>query len=158
MVNLVTGPIRSGKTAKLTAIADDHPRAGGFCCPKNWQERRHTGYLIRCIATGASVPFAVLQTEKPVGWREADQIGPWSISTQGFQFAHDTIRQSWDQNHHPIFLDEIGPLELMDRGFANLFRKLLAGPTELYTVVRESLVEQVIHHFDLKQYTRIEVE
>jgi len=158
MVTLVTGPVQSGKSTTLQKLADTYPMAGGFCCPKQIQNGEHIGYLIRSIATAESVPFAVLQTDKPVGWREVDTIGPWSFSETGFAFATSIIRDCWDRNRHPIFVDEIGPLELLDRGFATLFRKLLAGPTDLFAVVRHNLVDQVIEHFHIQQYTRIDVK
>ncbi len=142
----------------MLGIAADQPNAGGFCCPKQWEDGRHTGYDIQDIATGETAPFAVRTAEKPATWHEADTIGEWSFCEKGFRFAETVIREAWERNRHPIFLDEIGPLELQDRGFAPLLRKLLVGPTPLYIVVRDTLVDDVIRHFELNNPIQIHVK
>lgn len=157
MVTLITGPLRAGKTSRLLGIAAEHPNAGGFCCPKQWENDRHTGYDIQDIATGETTPFAIRITDKPATWREADTIGNWSFCETGFRFAEAVIREAWERNRHPIFMDEVGPLELQDRGFSSLLRKLLVGPTPLYIVVRDTLADDVVRYFELKDPIRIQV-
>lgn len=158
MVTLVIGPLRSGKTTRLLEIATSCENAGGFACPKRITDGEHLGYTIQSIASGASTVFSRRQGITENGWEAAEAIGDWCISKDGLRFADKTIAEDLESGRSPVFVDEIGPLELMDRGFAKLFRNLLSKPVPVVAVVREKLVDQVVDHFHIQQYTRIDVK
>ncbi len=158
MVTLIIGPLRSGKTTRLLELAKSYENAGGFACPKRITNGQHVGYTIQSIDSGASTVFSHRQGGTEPGWQASESIGDWSIHKDGMNFAHKTVMADLESGRSPVFLDEIGPLELMDRGFANLFRMLLSRTVPVVAVVRENLVDQIVDHFHIQQYTRIDVK
>jgi len=51
----------------------------------------------------------------------------------------------------PIFLDEVGQLELYDQCFGNILKKMVESGLELYITVREDLVSQIIEKYKINQ-------
>ena len=57
----------------------------------------------------------------------------------------------------PVFIDEIGPLELDGNGFFAGFKKILRTQRDVYITVRNHCVEDVINKFNIRNYTIIMV-
>jgi nucleoside-triphosphatase THEP1 len=55
----------------------------------------------------------------------------------------------------PIYLDEIGMLELNNKGLHHILLSLLDQSVDLCLVIREDLVEDVIKKYQIKAYEMI---
>lgn len=62
-----------------------------------------------------------------------------------------------DPNIKTLVLDEIGPLELSGGGWNSWLTKLLKNETSktIILVVREGLVEKVVRHYGIEEYTLV---
>jgi nucleoside-triphosphatase THEP1 len=83
------------------------------------------------------------------------QVGKYSFSKAGFERAKKVIREGFQGNDW-LVIDEIGPLELKDGGFADVLKEALKLPGKnLLLVVRQGLVEDVVKKFGIMSFETI---
>lgn len=103
------------------------------------------------------IPFSFKKGYIPACWDEEFFFDAYSFSRKGFEFASETINAMASNNISPIFVDEIGPLELEEKGFFRLLSQLLEEDHTLYISVRETLLKAVIDKFRIISYEIIRV-
>ena len=146
-VVIFSRPIRSGKTTELQALCAGRTDVGGILMP-DIEGKRH----FQDIASGTRWP---IDHREPGTYQYSDKlsaIGKFPYSEQAFSLARTTIGFSstaftW------LLIDEIGKLELEDKGFAPALSRLLrvpVKPANLLLVVRDTLLEEVRLKFRLK--------
>ena len=52
----------------------------------------------------------------------------------------------------PIYLDEIGILELHDQCFNKILKQLIDSNLDVYVVIREELIKPIIEKYLIKEY------
>ena len=140
-------PIRSGKTTGLQAWCAGRTDVGGILMP-DIDGKRH----FLDIASGTRWPIDHREPGTFLYSERLSSIGKFQYSEQAFALARTTIgfsstAFSW------LLIDEIGKLELEDKGFAPSLSRLLrvpVKPANLLLVVRDSLLEEVRLKFRLK--------
>lgn len=138
MVYLLTGPVRSGKTTALIRWAEKRDDVFGILTPDIEHIRffadAHTKNTFRMEAGPGE---------------EAVSVGRFLFSKKNFEIAGNIIRHGADAGGW-LVIDEVGPLELREEGFAAALRQVLMRRTDkLLLVVREGLTDRVKKHFDL---------
>lgn len=154
MITIVTGAINSGKSSWMLRDASKYEDVDGFICVKTFVGDTHTGYDLCRPAQKESVAFIRKPAFLPSDWAEAERFEDiYSFSAQGFSFAA-SIASSVLKNpaETRFYLDEIGFLELADRGFAPQLNALLEANVCLVVAVRDFLLEQVIEKFSIGQH------
>ena len=147
MLNIVTGKINSGKTTYLKKLYETTQKGDGFLCLKFFDEETHIGYDLFHLVSGERVPFIRLKTNLPKDWYEIFEIGKYSFSKEGFEFAKNIIKNAKEE---PLYIDEIGPLEINQQsGFYELLKTQMNK--ELYITVREDLYVKFLRTFDITQ-------
>jgi nucleoside-triphosphatase THEP1 len=145
-IHLLTGPIRSGKTTRLAAWAAATPGAAGLLMPDTARGRQFWD-----VSTGFAWPTAAR-----LGELHPLTIGRFQFSAAAFAWAGAALRgAATNPATQWLMADEIGPLELRGEGLAAALRDVLAlpqPPPNLVLVVRETLVEQVVAAFNLRQW------
>lgn len=125
--------------------------ADGFVCIKTFTGKTHTGYNLLHLPTGQQASFIRKLDYLEPDWQEACQIGEnYSFNRQGFEFAQKIVDQAIANKASHFFLDEIGPLELQDKGFAEIFTLLLRARIDLTIAIRSSLLDKVREKFSLE--------
>jgi nucleoside-triphosphatase THEP1 len=108
--------------------------------------------MIRKLSTGDQIPFSIRKQYLSDDWDEIYNYKDYSFSKRGLEYASLIINEISEKHISPVFLDEIGPLELEKKGFNSLLTSLLERETPLYLTIRESLLTQVINHFHMEAY------
>ena len=157
MVHIVTGSVNSGKTTKLLSIYQELKVGDGFILPKIFIQGNYAGQQITRLSTGVSRPFSFKKGYIPYNWVEKYRLDVYSFSKEGFDFAFETINYIVINNLSPIIIDEIGPLELQEKGFYQMLSQLSAKDYSIYISARETLLYAVIEKFKLKEYKIIKV-
>lgn len=154
MIKIITGPINTGKTTWLQEDFKKYTDADGFACRKVRLNDEHIGYELLHLKTGELCQFIRKIEHIPADWNEDFRLGiHYSFNKEGGRFAERIVDEALKDNVGRFYIDEIGHLELKNQGFAMLLRRLLSSKIDcLVLVVRESLVEKVCAHFEIKNY------
>ena len=152
MVHIITGAIDEGKTRKVEAIYRQMKKGDGWVSGKIFLNEEFIGYEIQRLSTNEKLPLAYKKEYVPSGWDEIYAIGPFYFSKRAFEFAGKIIDEIIEENINPVFIDEIGPLELQGKGFCPMLEKILKTPKDVYIVVRSHCVNDAIKKFSIKNY------
>jgi nucleoside-triphosphatase THEP1 len=138
---LITGPIGSGKTTWCTEIASRakaiHLKPGGLISPARFEDGDKVGIDLLNVATDERRHLASLHPEEPCGII----VGGWCFDAATLAWCNQILR-SLDE-HNPIFLDELGPLEFERRiGFFEGLKLLDDNRYQLaFVVIRPGLID-----------------
>lgn len=150
MINIITGSVNSGKSTKLVNIYKSLGKGDGFFNRKIYNGNCYIGQEIVRMSNGESMLWS-LKGKLPDCWQEECGYEIYSFSMAALKFAEQIIN-SLLALEEPIFIDEIGPLELQNKGFHDLFKKCLILNKELYVVIRESCLKIILYKYNIKNY------
>lgn len=142
----------SGKTTRLLSIYRETGSGDGFISWKIYSEGKFAGQRIIRLSTGESKPLSFIMGFVPYGWDEKYTYGNFSFSEKGLTFARNIASDVISHGISPVFIDEIGPVELDKKGFYDIFSMLLRAGSQIYTAVRESCVDSVVREFGISAY------
>lgn len=149
-VHIITGKINCGKTSKLLKIYDQLKKGDGFVSIKNMNGDLVIGYDIMQLSSKQKLPFVLHEEHATINYEVCCKIGPYNFSKVAIKHMEKTIKQLVKNNVSPIFLDEVGQLELDGKCFNIVLKELISNETELYITVREDLVNKIIKRYDIK--------
>ncbi len=149
MVRIVTGKIDSGKTTRLEGI---HAEKGGdgFVAIKRMEAGKVEGYLAKRLSTGETFPLSAHGENADIDFAVAFAIGPYRFSALAVKRIDEVMRSLLKEGVEPLYLDEVGFLELQGGGFDGLVKEMVASGREIYLTVRDSLVREVERHYGLE--------
>lgn len=162
MITIIHGAIDSGKTTTMYKIFQESGQGDGFIAKKIYREPDgFIGYEIMRLSSGEKLPLAFKSGYTPENWDEIFRIGPFHFSRQAFQWGETIGAEILAQQVNPVFIDEIGPLELEGKGWATLFNQFLNSFLhpgkifDIYITVRQNCLESVPRAFQLPGYRLI---
>ncbi len=150
MVHIIIGKINSGKTSKLLKIYDQLKTGDGFVSIKNMSGDLVIGYDIMQLSSKKKLPFVLHVEHATINYEVCCKIGPYNFSKAAIKHMEKTIKQLIENNVTPIFLDEIGQLELDGKCFNDILMEMVNKEIELYITVREDLVNKIIKKYNIK--------
>lgn len=151
MIYILTGEINSGKTGALSGWVEVWRTQGcvlgGILAPARWQKGKKVSYDILDVKTGKR---CLLASREPL--ENAELFGNFRFSKEALVFGENALLGLNAETEIGV-VDEIGPLELENRGWAQGFRSVLSHPPQnLIVVVRSSLVNRVAKAFLLSSF------
>ena len=155
MIRIVSGPIDSGKTARMQQryAACRANTAAGFLSTKIFAGERFRGYQICSLADGQTAPLALLEEEYTDQFEPTFQFDRFIFAQAGFELGASIIENLLAAGFGgEFFIDEIGPLELSGRGFAEALGRVLQAGNDLTLSVRQSCLAEVVAKFGIEQY------
>ncbi len=143
-IYMLTGPVRSGKTTKLTEWCEKQKSVDGILAPIV-NDMRHLHHF------GSGV-LKRLETDQKS--EETIQIGRYNFDPEVFEWAKESLNSLPLQKLHWLVIDEIGPLELKGKGLESAVSMILDQRSNyqnlsVVLVVREQLLRDVISHYQL---------
>ncbi len=143
---IVTGPIGSGKTQSVLALAqtllEKGVRLGGVLSPRIVDAGETVGYLVRDLQSGKEL---LLCSQDPPGIR----FRRYFFRPEALAFANEVLTKA-AKEMEVVVVDEVGPLELCGGGFAPGLRACLSSSAFLVLTVRPALVPEVLARTGLK--------
>lgn len=153
MIYIITGPINTGKTTWLINDYPKHSNSDGFACRKVFSNNIHIGYELIHLYNNESCQFIRKIDYIPEKWSEAFRLGNhYSFNKEGFDFAAKITNDAINKKVSRFYLDELGHLELKNQGFADILKKLLEEKIDLVLIIRESLIDKVVEHYEITEY------
>jgi nucleoside-triphosphatase THEP1 len=150
---IITGKINSGKTSACKTLISEQKRqkkeVGGILSLPVWRRGEKNTYYAVDIATEEGT---LLATTGPVS--PCIRYGRFRFPLSGFVFACSALYRAAGLSDLPaaemIIIDELGPLELLDRGFAPALKTILQTYTgTLILVTRETHTGEIRGHFGI---------
>jgi len=151
-VFLLCGAKNSGKTTQVQRMLQNASNADGLISPKVFSGKKHIGYDLVHFQTKECVPLARSFASLSATWKEQVRQGKWSFSEEAFCFAKKTIEKMVQRNASTLFLDEVGKLECMEKGFASLFTILQESKKDIFLVVRKKYAKEIAQLWNTKNY------
>jgi nucleoside-triphosphatase THEP1 len=144
-VLFVTGARGSGKSSACTSAAGIL-KARGYPC---------SGILCSSLRTAEGRPYSILARDllggstRLLAERPAEGLSGFAFSQEGFAWANGILREAAEGWSFPLFLDEVGPLELQSGGGYMPFLSWLASRRSgaLAIVVRRELLDALTGFF-----------
>lgn len=151
-VYIITGTIGQGKTTQVKNIVDNlkskNIQVSGFYSPRIMENGITNGYDIVDIETNLRIPF--LRKSETV---EFNKTGHYSILQEGLSHGIAVLAKSVKEKISLVVIDEVGKLELNDKGWSDKISVLINISPILIFAVRDTFTEQVIQKWDIKSYS-----
>ena len=158
MLNIVTGRINSSKTTKITDIYNSLNKGDGFVSLKNMKGHLVHSYDVLRLATNEKRRLVIRDIYNEDKEEVCCQIGPYLFSTKIVGYIEDTLRELITNKISPLFLDEVGLLELENLCFHNIFTEMLDSGLDIFVTIRKDLLEKIIEKYKIKEYNLIDVD
>lgn len=152
MVTFVTGKINSGKTTKLYELYQQTGRGDGYLAIKQMRGTKVVEYTAKRLSTDDAFPY-VVRDEFDQGTKKiACSIGPYRFYQDAVDEIKREVRRMIEYSIEPIYLDEIGQLELKGECFADLFQELVDSGLDVVASVKKDLLEDIVKAFGIHDY------
>ena len=153
MITIITGEIDSGKTSYLKKLYEKDSKGDGILSLKHYEADRCIGYDLFHLKSKEQVVFIRLKSQLLGSWNEKLKIGKYSFSCEGFAFAEKVLKNI---DEGPVYIDEIGPLEILDKkGFYKRLKELINQNIDLFITIRSTLIDALHDEFELNGKTNI---
>jgi len=149
MVNIVVGSINQGKTTKLIEIYEKLNKGDGFVSMKKLDGNNIIGYDALHLSKMEKYPFILKKEYIPENWENHASLESYRFSENTLNIIEEKIDCMIKKSIYPIFLDEIGVLELEGYGFDKILKKVLAEGDEIYVAIRDKFVERIIEKYSI---------
>ncbi len=157
MIHIICGETNQGKTEKINSIYLQGKSGDGFITKKLFHDKHFYGYEIIRLSSGQSSIHSVKSELFPHEKKPIYNCGAYSFHHDGFTFADFIIDEIISKNTNPVFIDEIGPLELEGKGHHDCFQKILKNCNTVYFTVRNRSLKDVIDYFSIKEHSLIKL-
>lgn len=157
MVTIITGEINSGKTKKMKGLYSETRSGDGFFCMKTFKNNIHIGYDLVSISQNDSEPFIRKKQFLENSDKTIFNIGDYCFLEKSFYKAEETVAHLVKEKTGPIYVDELGLLELQKKCFYKSVVSIVKHNIPLITCIRKSCLQQIIALFNFNQYKIIEV-
>lgn len=148
-IYILTGEIQTGKTTALELWLSGRKNSGGILCPVIGGKR-----YLESVSSGEK---QLLETDND----DAHIIGRYKFSKEIFKWAQTELMSTLKNDNEWIIIDEIGPLELEEKGLEPAAGNIIRSETEnckLLLVVRDKLLHEVIAHYGISNAVIINKE
>jgi nucleoside-triphosphatase len=154
---IITGEKGQGKSSLMQMIASHLEKTGiktgGIIAPSVVENNLRTGYDIINLNTGKREILARTQGDEAML-----KLGKYFFYERGFKFGESALDLKNNQEAKIIFIDEIGFLELENKGWAQAFSKAIDSGKPLIIAVRTYLLEKVIKKWHISDPLIINAE
>jgi len=149
---IITAPVNTGKTSFLRGVIADLNKRGiaptGFISEKIIYDTDNYGYDIVSLSDGSRTNL--MRYGRIDG---LDVIGRFSIFPEGVNAGNAILRSCLLNGGEIIIVDELGPLELKEKGWAENVSSIIENDEcHLLITVRETLVEEVVNKWHINNY------
>lgn len=152
-VFILSGDVDGGKTGMAGRIVDQLIKSGwnirGLLSTKKEDDPEKHGYLIKDITSGKK---SLLCSQNPALGNI--KTGRFYFSEEGLTFGRKILMQSLEKPTDLVVVDELGPLELNDKGWTPAIEQLLTNSkTPHLWIVREKLVNIIMRKWHIGDVT-----
>ena len=149
---VVSGGVGSGKTEVCRMVIRRLEGAfdpGGIISPRVIESGSTTGYDVLNVETGEKRPFV---RSTPPGVR----VGRFFLRPGALEFANEAISGAIGRRE-PVFADEVGRMELKQKGLAPAIKELIGSDTQGIFLVRTQFLPRFRKVFGVYNYDEFRI-
>ncbi|MBN2300415.1 MAG: hypothetical protein JXC31_04410 [Acholeplasmataceae bacterium] len=158
MITIVTGKINEGKTTTLKAHYHEHKKGDGFISEKKMADQKVHSYTSIRLSTQEHKLLMLHEYYYSESFASAGKIGPYFINLFTLDWIEKSISKMIEERIEPIYLDEIGILEIKGYGYDRILRKMIDSKLDLIISAREDLFQSIIQTYELKDVKYLKVK
>jgi iron complex transport system ATP-binding protein len=148
-VFILTGKINQGKTSMTREIVSELKKKGltvnGFLTFGNTNDSQRNAYFIRDINTGREDDLCSTQIDD-----QKTNYGRFYFEEKGIRAGCKIIDQSHTTPADLLVIDELGPMEINNQGWAPAIEEVVKrNSTAQFWVVREKLVKPMMRKWNV---------
>ena len=147
-VTIITGDRYSGKTTRLLNYIETLKNSGvsvaGIVAIGTFKNNDRDSFLLKDISTNIEKPF-MSRTECD----NCDKIGRFYIDNETYKWGLEILEKAIKSNVNTIVIDEIGMLELNEKGWYSVLKKALNSDKKIVITVRDKFVDDVTFKFGI---------
>lgn len=153
MIKIITGDINSGKSTKFLELYNQLDGQLGLYSKKIVEQSigNVVGYNLVLLPSGEEFPFIRLKEE--IGDASRNDFlyqGRFAFSKEVFNIATDYVLRNLTTQ--PVWIDEIGRLEIRGLGFYSLLKSLILDKREMIITLRSNLLRQFADKYAITNY------
>ena len=145
---IISGKQGQGKTTMCQKLAaqmqEDGSLIGGFIAPGIWKNEQRHSFDLLDLKTFKTYPFA--SRDKYEDWK---QMHGFYFNPQSIKKGEELLR-AHSLNSDWLFIDEIGKFEIQGKIWGPILQELIQNNIDLVLSIRDSFVDDVIAHFNIK--------
>lgn len=154
---IFVGKVNDGKTTALKNHYEKNLEGDGFISIKKMINDRVHSYISTRLSTKEEKVILVHEQFFSKDFLVAGKIGPFIINLLTLESIEKSIIKMISSHVYPIYLDEIGVLEIKGYGYDYIFRKMIQSKLPYIISVREDLIDEVISKYQLKDVEVIHI-
>jgi nucleoside-triphosphatase THEP1 len=149
---IITGNTGDGKSTLMQKVIKDlkskNFKISGFVSPSVTIENQRIGYDLFDLNSNANSELSRIHEMS-----NSVKIGKFYFQKSGVEFGKNALTIESTNNSQLICIDEVGPWEVDNKGWASSINNLLLNSkTPMIWIVRESLVEEVLENWNLQKH------
>ncbi len=158
MIRIITGPVNSGKSSKFLKLYEEESGDGiGLYSQKLYDEKKTiVGYKLVLLPDKEEIPFIRLKESVYRNENRYHIQGRFAFLKDTFEIAERYILSS--PAHLPVWIDEVGKLELKSLGHHKLLRALLDSGREMTITVRDSLLNEMLGWYGIREHLLLQLD
>lgn len=149
MITIITGKINQYKTTQMIHLFEMNQKGDGFVSLKNMKDNQVNDYQAMKLSTQEKRTLLIHEQSNLDVCTPNIKVGPYMMCLSTLHWIENEISEMIKDLINPIYLDEIGLLELNNQGFHALLIELIKSNLDLILVVRSNLLDQVISKYHL---------
>lgn len=154
MIKIITGPMNGGKSTQFLKLYEESGDGIALYSQKQYDESNTiVGYNLVLLPDKKEIPFICLKDSVCSNEDRYFIQGRFAFLKETFEQAERYILSS--PAHLPVWIDEVGGLELKGLGYSNLLHKLLESDRNIILTVRDRLLEKVLNRYKIRDYSLI---
>lgn len=156
-VFIISGKVHEGKTTFMEKVAEllieDGSNVSGFLSRGLMLNGERQSYVLHHLGTLEEIPLASAVNIE--GWKQFRRF--W-FNPEAFITGNRWLKDACEQECDCIVIDEIGPMELADEGWAQSL-DLLKDKKDCFQfwIVRENVVDAVVKKWNITDYQLIKI-
>lgn len=124
----------------------------GFVSIKTMSNNQVHHFHLKRLSTNQSTLFICNEKQMDPPFTTPIRIGPYVFKESLFHQVDRDIEEMMKKGISPIFLDEIGLLEIEGSGFFPTLKKLLLYEKDVYVTIRKDILQRAIIVFQIEDY------
>jgi len=149
---IISGEKHSGKTRKITQIAEQLQNCGEKICGivsiGSFTDGKRTSFKLMDISSKQIKPFMLVDNKDNFNVK----LGSFYVDTGTLNWGKSILQKAITSDCRHCFIDEVGKWELSGEGWAEELKLLTKTEKKIYIAVRSGFVEDVLSYFKIENY------